>query len=494
MISLGIDIGGTGAKCVAFQEDGTQIAVGYREYPNESGKTDLNANVLTDCVKEVIHDCVARLPDAKEVAAITVSSFGESFVPIDANGEPLTDIIMYFANSNSAEFDAVVKKIGAEKFMKIAKIQPDASYSLSKMLYTLSLHGDKVSCFLLIAGFIAFKLSGVRATDISLACRTLVYDVEKREWSKELLELAGIDEKLMPPVYESGKIIGTLLPDVAERLGLEPTVKVVLGSHDQIVNALACGITVPGEAMDGTGTTECIEPLFAAIPEDTRFAEENYACVPYLDNKGYVTYAYNTSGGAVVKWYRDKLAQHLREQAKAEGISIYDVLNRVCPDQPTNLMVMPYLMGMGGTPDLRADVRGMIYGLGMDTGLPEIYRAILEGLSFEMRYNMEALAKYNMAPKRLYACGGGSKSRIWLHIKADIWNCEIIPVETDETGALGSAILGFAAVLEEKDRCAFAQKFVKHGKPVMPDPEKVKIYDEKYQLYKKLRTFIVNEL
>lgn len=494
MISLGIDIGGTGAKCVAFREDGTQAAISYREYPNPPEKTDLDANVLTDSVKQVIHDCVAALPDKREVAAITVSSFGESFVPIDVSGTPLTDIIMYFANANSKEFDALVEKVGAEKFMRIAKIKPDAQYSLAKMLYTLSEHGDKVYKFLLIAGFIAYKLSGVPATDVSLACRTLVYDVEKRDWSDELLAEAGVDRALMPDVYETGSIIGTLLPDVAERLGLDTSVKVVIGSHDQIVNALACGITQPGEAMDGTGTTECIEPLYAAIPDDTRFACENYACVPYLDNRGYVTYAYNTSGGSVVRWYRDKLAAYLRAQAKEEGVSIYDILNRTCPDKPTDLIVMPFLMGMGGTPDIDPNARGMIYGLSMSTGLPEIYRAILEGLSFEMKYNMEALEKYNMAPKRLYACGGGAKSDIWLKIKADVWDCEIVPIRTEETGALGSAILGFAAVLGEENKCEYAKRFVQKGETVYPDPENVRIYKKKYETYKKLRNFIANEL
>ena len=120
----------------------------------------------------------------------------------------------------------------------------------------------------------------------------------------------------MPEVYETGSDLGPLLPRVAEKLGLSASVRVVIGAHDQIVNALACGVREPGDAMDGTGTTECIEPLFSAIPEEARFTQENYACVPYLDGRGYVTYAYNLSGGMVVRWYRDQLALHLRDQAK----------------------------------------------------------------------------------------------------------------------------------------------------------------------------------
>ena len=111
-----------------------------------------------------------------------------------------------------------------------------------------------------------------------------------------------------------------------------------------------------------------------------------------------------------------------------------------------------------------------------------------------MAYNLEKLEGFGVAPGRLYACGGGARSKVWLQIKADIWNREILPVKTEETGALGSAILGFAAVTGEKDRLALAKKFVRLGEVVRPDPEHVNAYREKFQLYKKLREFQVGSL
>ena len=256
MVSLGVDIGGTGAKCVAFRDDGKQLALSYMEYPNPPGKVNLEADVLSASVVQVIRDCVDALPDKNEVAAITVSSFGESFVPVDADGKALTDIIMYFADSSSGEFDAMVERVGAEKFMEVARIMPDASYSLAKMMYTVSVAERPVWKFLFIAGYVCYRLSGNPVSDISLACRSLLYDVKQRCWSKELLEATGFSEDQMPIVYESGSDVGPLLPTVAEKLGLSADVRVVIGSHDQIVNALACGIHEPGDAMDGTGTTE----------------------------------------------------------------------------------------------------------------------------------------------------------------------------------------------------------------------------------------------
>ena len=137
MISLGIDIGGTGCKCVAFRDNGEQVALSYREYPTKPGEVNLDALALRESVFFVISDCVRKLEDPKDVAAITVSSFGESFVPVDKDGQPLTDIILYFANTESGAFTDLVNSIGAEKFMRITCVLPDASYSLAKMLYSL---------------------------------------------------------------------------------------------------------------------------------------------------------------------------------------------------------------------------------------------------------------------------------------------------------------------------------------------------------------------
>ena len=484
MISLGIDIGGTGCKCVAFRHDGKELALSYAEYPLTAGQVNLPPQALSDSVFQVIGQCVDQLENKNEVCAITVSSFGESFVAVDEDGKELTDILLYFGNSESAEFSELVEKIGQEKFMDIARILPDASYSLSKMLYTKKISEKPVWKFLFIAGYICWKLTGKACCDVSLACRSLLYDVKGRCWSDELLEKTGIDRDTLPEVLPTGGKVDVILPEIAEKLGLPANIQVVMGSHDQIVNALGAGVAKVGDAVDTTGTCECIEPLYGEIPESLDFQRVNFACVPYLEDRGYVTYAYNISAGSVVRWYRDALAYHLKE----DGRSIYDILNDLCPGEPTNLMVLPFLQGMGGTPDVDVNATGLIAGLTTQTRLPDIYRAILEGVTFEMRYNQEKLNEAGVAFDRLFACGGGARSPAWLQIKADILGCPIIPVKSEETGAMGSAILGFAAVTGESP-FEIARSFWRYADPVEPNPENVEIYNRRYQLYKTLRAF-----
>ena len=482
MISLGIDIGGTGCKCVAFDHTGVQLAMTYEEYPLAAGMVNLPPLVLAASVFRVIRSCVDKLANKGDVAVMTVSSFGESFVAIDETGNPVDDILMYFGNAESAAFDALVEQVGAERFMDICRILPDASYSLAKMLYTLQ--KTPVWKFLFIAGYICYRLTGRTMTDVSLACRTLLYDVKQGCWSRELLDAAGISESQLPTVVQPGTLLGGLLPAAAEELGLPENVQVVIGTHDQIVNALGAGVAAIGDAVDTSGTCECITPLFPSIPETLDFQRDNFACVPYLEELGYVTYAYNISAGSVVRWCRDALASHLKE----DGRSVYTVLNELAPAEPTSLMVLPFLQGMGGTPDVDPNATGLIAGLTTQTRLPDIYRAILEGVTFEMRYNMEKLSGGNVSINRLLACGGGARSPVWLQIKADILGCEIIPVQQEETGAMGSAILGLSAVLRESP-LKLAEGFWRYAEPIRPNPEHMAVYTQRYELYKQLRAF-----
>lgn len=486
MISFGIDIGGTGCKCVAFREDGRQLALAYKEYPIPAGATGLPAQMLTDAVFEVISACTKQLDNPQDVVAITVSSFGESFVAVDDKGEALTDILMYFGNAEGEEFEQLVSKIGEEAFMRIALLKPEASYSLSKMLYTKQVAERPVWKYLFIAGYIAYRLTGEACADISLACRSLLYDVKNRCWSKELLDACGIQEETLPHVLPTGGVVGPLCTAIAAKLQLPENVQVVMGSHDQVVNALGAGVATIGDAVDTSGTCECVTPLFADIPNDFSFQKNNFACVPYLANRGYVTYAYNISAGSVVRWCRDVLARYLDGKAMQKGKSVYDLLNEECPAEPTSLMILPFLQGMGGTPDVDANATGIIAGLTTETRVPDIYRAILEGITFEMRYNQEKLAESGVELGRLYACGGGARSQVWLQIKADILGCEILPVKAEETGAMGSAILGLAAVTG-RDPFEVASCFWQYGEPIRPNAEHRDYYNQRYETYKTLR-------
>lgn len=480
MISLGVDIGGTGCKCVAFDERGVQRGISYWEYPIASGASAISPEVLKDCAIGVIRECAASLEPSERPAVITVSSFGESFVPVDKAGSAIGELNLYYAVAVNGDFERFVSRAGAERVMDIARVKPDESYSLAGMLAALNRFGGKIAKFLPVASYIVNVLSGALETDVSLACRTMLYDVKGGNWSRELLDIAGIPVELLPGVNPTGACVGVIRREVAEMTGLGHDVKVCIGSHDQIVNALGASVANEGDAVDSCGTCESVTPLFRSILEGRDLQLSNYACVPYVAGSGYVTYAYNNSAGSVVRWYRDSLL-------RGKGSGAYAEMNASCPEEPAKVMVLPFLQGMGGTPEVDAAATGAALYLTTRTPREEIYRAILEGVTFETRYNREMLEKCGVAFSRLMACGGGSKSAVWLRIKSDILNTEILPVAAEETGAMGSAILGFSAVSGESP-LRIAKDFVKFGDPVTPDRELAEFYTERYEIYKKWRS------
>ncbi|MBR4755827.1 MAG: hypothetical protein IK076_02695, partial [Bacteroidales bacterium] len=378
-----------------------------------------------------------------------------------------------FADTANQEFFSLVESFGKERMTRICRLVPDAYYSLSKILCTLRTTPVPVCKFLFVASYVCFCLSGASVTDPSLASRSLLYDVERNRWSPDILLAAGLREEQLPEIVPTGTVAGTLLPDVASMLGLSPEVKVLIGANDQMVNALGSGVSGFGDAMDNSGTVECMVTFFDSMPENMHFHEENYNCIPYL-GQGYVSYAYNISAGSSVRWFRD-----------AFGMD-YDQLNLLCPAEPTELMVLPFLQGMGGTPEMDQGATGTFMGLKTTTRLPDLYRALLEGITFEMRYNRDKWNEYGVRFDRLYACGGGARSDPWMQIKADILGCEITRVDTRETGTLGGAILGMSALTGE-DPFSLAASFVRHGKTFVPDPARRRAYEERYSLYKKVR-------
>ncbi len=492
MIFLGLDVGSSGTKCVAFSEDGRQLALCYREYTTRAGQADMDAREMFAAVCDVIAGCAADPAVNKpEIAAISVTSFGESFVPMDKNGNELSKIIMYTDKRGMDECRRITDKVGYEKVRSIICAKPDAMYSLPKILWSLEnipAVRENIWKFMLIGDYICYKLSGEAKINYSLACRAMCFDVEKRRWSDEILAAAGINAGMLSEPVPCGSVVGEILPSVADRLGIPKTVKVVISAHDQVSAAIGAGVLNPGEAVDGTGSVECVTPVFDRIIRTDGFADHNFVCIPHVAGADqYCTYAFNFSGGVLLKWFRDCFAKNLKPEAEKRGVSVYRMLDETCPDTPTDVLVVPHFMGAGGTPDLVANAKGTITGMSMATTLPDLYRATMEGLTFEIAYNIEMLSSFGIHINALRATGGGARSPIWLRIKTDILGLPITRLVTEEAGAAGCAMLAAVALGRYASLHEAAQTFVTVGDTYQPSDRFRSIYAEKYAKYKEIR-------
>ena len=173
--------------------------------------------------------------------------------------------------------------------------------------------------FLGFEDFVYFQLGIPPVVDYSLAARTMMFDIIDKSWSEKMLGLGNVDASLLPDTAPSGTIIGEVSPKIADELGLPRGVVGVTGGHDQPCGAMGAGIIRSGEVMDATGTVECIAPAFTEPVINQAMSDGNFACYPHVVNGLYVTLGFVSSGGVVLRWYRDTFAQAEIAQAAAEG-------------------------------------------------------------------------------------------------------------------------------------------------------------------------------
>jgi len=475
----GLDIGTTGCKLSVYTADGEFVYNKYTEYnvTRRHGEHEVDADMIFSAVCEVIGEVCSKY----EVSAIGVTSFGETFVAIDKGGVPLLPAMLYTDPRGSEECAKLCDILGEDRMIEISGAKPHAMYSIAKIMWLKNNLPDvwaKVARITLIVDYIIYRLSGVAQIDYSLAARTGAFDIKNKCWSREIFDAAGVDTSLMSTPVPTGTLAGSIKADMAEKLHIKGDVKLVTISHDQVSAAVGAGILSPGMAVDGTGTVECITPMFDSIPQNKQVYGDNYAVVPYVFDGTYVCYAFSFTGGATLKWFRDNFA------AKYEGCeNIYAELDKAIPEAPTGLLVLPHFAG-AATPYMDNGAKAAIIGLTLEHTPEDIYKALMEGVTYEIMLNLERLATANIKPTQLYATGGGAKSGVWLQIKADITNRPVTAMKADEAGAAGSCMLAGVAIGLYSDLRKASEFFVKERKTYVPNPEKAEIYKKYYNAYR----------
>jgi xylulokinase len=490
MALIGLDIGTTGCKCSIFDGMGNISAYSYREYgvfSPEPGMFELNPEEVWESVKIVIGTAAANYRGDR-ITAICVSSFGEAGVPLDREGRVLSNSFIYTDIRGEKQCRELTEKLGLERIMEIAGVHAHPMYTINKVMWIKKNLSDiykRIWKFMLFEDFIMYRLGQVEAIDWSLASRTMAFNVTKKIWEAEIFEASQIKPDIFSKAYSSGTVVGSVKNSIAEELGLPKGVMLVTGGHDQVCAALGGGIIKKNIAINGMGTVECITPAFDRPLLGKRMLNCNFACVPHAVDGMYVTYAFNFTGGALLKWYRDNFAKAEKLDAERSGENVYAILDQKALKSPTDILVLPHFAG-AGTPRMDTCSKGAVVGLGFDKGSSHLYRALLEGITYEMLYNIECLEEAGMTVNELRAVGGGAKSELWLQIKADIMGRRIVTLDVDEAGTLGTAILAGVATGVYKSLESAVDALVRVKNEYYPDGKNHDIYMENYMRYKKL--------
>lgn len=486
MLFLCIDVGTTCSKAQVFDEKGNILFYDARECP----LTMMDENPYADIglIKDTVFSLIKDASRVGPISSIAFSSFGESFVLLGEDDELLTYPMLYTDARGEKQAQMVSTLIGDETMYQIAGVMPNAMYSLYKLLWIKENQPEKYqkaqkAC--LIVDYFGYLLTGKCVIDYALAARTGVFDIRKKEYSLEILQQLGINACLFSKPMSTGSIVGTLNEEIAKELGLPQDCKLVLGSHDQVCATLGAGVYKSGQAADGMGTVECITAVFEGVPDNVEFGRMGYPIVPFVEDGLYCTYILNYSSGSLVNWYRKDILHGY----KGDEESFFAYADKHMSSKPSDLLLLPYFGG-AATPYQDNNATGAILGLTLQTKDIEIYQAILEGTSFEMKLNLDIAAAYGINIQNAVATGGGSNSDKWLQIKADITGLTLTTLRSSEGGLCGLAILQAEALGLVKDKKQGIEIYVQYKKVFTPTNEGQGNYRNKYQKYKNLYTTI----
>ncbi|HBG26910.1 MAG: hypothetical protein A2Y10_10525 [Planctomycetes bacterium GWF2_41_51] len=479
MSYLGIDIGMTGAKALLVAEDGNILERKYTDYGSDYKKNlqkDINPIGIWNEVKDIIQTC--RCNQAKDpVKTISFSVSGDDFFSADHQGRPLVNVISAYQNTGIEYENYIIEKFGNEDNIFQTTGQPIRGnvYPLHRILWIkehLPKIYQKTWKFMCWEDYFNYLLTGKCISDHSLVSRTLLFDINTKQWSNSLMESLDIDPQKFPDIIEPGKIIGIIKNEMAQELSLPVDCQVVTGGFDQPAACLGAGVINSSVFSLSLGTVVASHWL---LEVEHNKKEKSYSyCCSLLKNK-HMGMFFTFNGCAVLNWFFNELVKNENRT--------YDYYNnQISSDRPSKLFVMPHFGG-AMQPYNDSHSKGMILGLNFDTKREDILKAIYEGIAFDLKRNYRLLERKNAGIKEIRVVGGGSRSDVWMQLLANITGLTITTLRSDEGSSMGVAMLGACAVGAFNSVEEAVAKWIVKKAAFEPEINAMKAFEAKYQKY-----------
>ncbi len=488
MSFIGLDIGTTGCKAIVFNGDGVITSQSAREYPIQTPQplwAEQDAEHVFALAIEALQQALA---DVKEdPKALALSCQGEAVTPVDSTGRAIRQTILGMDTRTFAENEWLAETFGSDTLFRRTGMPMHTVNTLPKLLWLKKNEPDilkQADQFLLYEDFFIRKLTGKAVISHCLASRTQMYDLGQQNWAEDILEKCEIDSSRLSQLAD-GNIIGELSQSIRDKLDLSKPVLVAAGGHDQACAALGSGIIQDGLAMVSTGTAEVVEVAMNVPKLKPALQQGGISVYKHVVPDLFLAMTLNHSGGISLRWFRDQFGQFEMQKAAEKNTDAYDELLAGAPDGPTRLMVLPHFNG-SGTPLLDTASKGAIVGLTFLDKKSTVGKALLEGLTFELRRNIDLLRKNDIEIKNLHAVGGGAKNPLWLQMKADICQTQLKVPKVTEAACLGAGILAGVAAGDFKDVTEAVNQIVRFDKTYDANVMQSAMYDEHYEVYKEL--------
>jgi len=489
---IGIDIGTSGIKSILVDTAGKLVSSYTSELELSIPKPLWAEQNPEDWWKGTVESLHHIIKDSgvnpESIKGIGLSGQMHSLVCLDKNRQVLRPAILWCDNRTTPQRHWITDKVGLDNMKRLVGNPPLEGFTAPKIIWVRDEEPqiyEKIEKICLAKDYIRFRLTGELVMEVSDAAGTVLFDITKREWCEELLEIIGVDSNLLPPCYESVDICGKITSEIEKQTGIRAGTPVVGGGADNTCGAVGNGIVREGRVLASLGTSGVVFAHTDSVKVDPMMRVHTFChSVPM---KWYLMGVVLSAGGSY-RWFRDTLGQEEIKEGQVQGIDPYILLSskaELAPLGCNGLFFLTYLSGER-TPHQDGQARGAWVGLTLSHDRNTLIRSVLEGITFAMRDSIEIMREQEIDVAQVRATGGGAKSSFWRQMQADIYQTEVVTVNSGEGPAFGAALMagvgaGLYSSLEE-----ICDELIVPVEKTEPDTQNAKQYDEYYQIFKNL--------
>ena len=488
MYVLGMDVGTGGTRVLVVDQKGHLVSSAIEEHQNfaspQIGWAEQDPQDWWRACGVAVRKALAQAKiSGDQISCVGFSGQMHGAVTLNAAGEPVRPALIWCDVRTEKQCIELNEKIGADRLIQLTCNPALPNFTITKLLWIRENEPEKwkqVRYVLLPKDYVRFRLSGERGMDMADASGTLMLDVAHRRWSSEVLQAAGLDASLLPPLFESPDVCGAISAEGAAATGLKVGTPVVAGAGDQAAGAVGMGIVTPGAVSVTIGTSGVVFAATGSPALDPKGRLHTFCHA--IPNRWHIM-GVTQSAGLSLRWFRDNFVPP--GDGKTDPYDMLTAEAKKTPAGADGLLWTPYLMGER-TPHLDPYARGALVGLTASHTRGHVVRAILEGVAFSLKDSFTIFSGMKVPVENIRLGGGGAKSPLWRQIQADVYGSEVETIEQEEGAAYGAAILaGVGAKMwpTVDDAC---KQIVRVREKIKPQADAVKTMTQSYAAFRRV--------
>lgn len=478
---IGVDLGTSAVKVLLVDQTGAVTAQASEPYPLQQpqpGYSEQNPEDWVTGVSKAIQQLLATSGvAATDIEGLSYSGQMHGLVLLDKEGQVLRPAILWNDTRTTKQSEEITATMG-QKFLDITRNRPLEGFTLPKILWVKENEPElfaKTAAFVLPKDYVRYRMTGKLQMELSDAAGTVLLDIEKKQWSKEICETFGIPTAICPPLVEATAKVGTLTPAYAASVGLAATTPVFGGGADNACGAIGAGILRPDQAMCSIGTSGVI---LTYEPDTSAEYKGQLHLFNHAVPNAYYSMGVTLAAGYSLSWLKQAFAP---DEDFTEFVTSAEQSNIGAH----GLLFTPYIVGER-TPYADAKIRGSFIGVDSKQTRADFVRAVLEGIVFSFRDILDIYEANGKNFRQLVSIGGGAKSPLWLQIQADIFNKNIVRLESEQGPGMGAAMIAAVGAGWFKDLQACADQFITVKTTYHPVADHVAKYQELHHLYQEI--------